>query len=355
MLYRQLGNSGLRVSRLVLGTLNVGTHERFVPTGGLDQSAAGRLIGIALDNGINMIDTADLYSFGQAEEIVGTAVKARRDDVLIATKARFPFGDGPNDGGSSRLHLIRAVEDSLRRLGTDRIDLLYLHQWDGETPLEETLQTLDQLIRGGKVRYTGVSNFAGWQIAKTTAVARQHGLVPPIAQQIYYTPESREVEYEIIPAAVDSGLGTLVWGPLGESLLSGKVRRGQPVPATTRQGTEWPEPYVRDRERAFDVIDVLDAVAEERGISMPQVVLTWLLGRPGVTGVVFGARTEEQLRDDLAAVDVVLTKEEIRRIDEVGQPAALYPFWHRAMLATDRPDPAEAPYLDAYAAAVARA
>jgi aryl-alcohol dehydrogenase-like predicted oxidoreductase len=355
MLYRQLGNSGLRVSRLVLGTLNVGRHERFVPTGGLDQTAAGNLIGIAIDNGINMIDTADLYSFGEAEEIVGTAVKARRDDVLIATKARFPLGDGPNDGGSSRLHLIRAVEDSLRRLDTDRIDLLYLHQWDGETPLEETLQTLDQLVRAGKVRYTGVSNFAGWQIAKTAAVARQHGLVPPIAQQVYYTPESREVEYEIIPAAVDSGLGTMVWGPLGESLLSGKVRRGQPVPATTRQGTEWPEPYVRDRERAFDVIDVLDAVAEERGISVPQVVLAWLLARPGITGVVFGARTEEQLRDDLAAVDVVLTNEEIRRIDEVGQPAALYPFWHRAMLATDRADPAEAPYLDAYAAAIARA
>ncbi|GAA1235983.1 aldo/keto reductase [Pseudonocardia alaniniphila] len=354
MQYRKIGNSGLRVSRLVLGTLNVGSHEQFAPLGGLDQPTAQRLIEIAMDAGVNMIDTADLYSHGQAEEIVGASLKGRRDDVLIATKARFPSGAGPNDAGSSRFHLTRAVEASLRRLGTDHIDLLYLHQWDGETPLEETLQTLDQLVRDGKVRYTGVSNFSGWQVAKTAAVARAHNLIPPIAQQVYYTPEAREAEYEIIPAAVDSGLGTLVWSPLGQSLLSGKVRRGRPVPPTTRQGTDWPEPYVTDRERAFDIIDVLVCVAEDRGVSVPQVVLSWLLNRPGITGAVFGARNEDQLRDDLAAVDLVLTEDETRQIDEVTQPAVQYPFWHRAMLATDRPDRGEAPYLDGYASTIAR-
>ncbi|GAB3281151.1 aldo/keto reductase [Microbacterium lacusdiani] len=354
MKYRQLGNSGLRVSELVLGTLNVGQHERFAALGGLDQSTFARMIDVALDAGVNMIDTADLYSFGQAEEIVAGALRGRRDDVLIATKARFPFGDGPNDAGSSRYHLTRAVEASLRRLGTDHIDLLYLHQWDGETPLEETLQTLDQLIRDGKVRYTGVSNFSGWQVAKTAAVAREHRLIAPVAQQIYYTPEAREAEYEIIPAAVDSGLGTLIWSPLGQSLLTGKVRRGRPVPPTTRQGTDWPEPYVTDRERAFDIIEVLVQIADGRGVSVAQVVLSWLLSRPGITGAVFGARNEEQLTDDLAAVELELSEDETRRIDEATQPPVQYPFWHRAMLATDRPDIGEAPYLDGYASTVSR-
>ncbi|MFI5611720.1 aldo/keto reductase [Amycolatopsis sp. NPDC051903] len=352
MKYRQLGNSGLRVSELVLGTLNVGHHEDFAALGGLGEEAVRRLVDIALDAGVNMIDTADLYSHGEAEEIVGAALKGRRDDVLVATKARFPTGNGPNDAGSSRFHLIRAVENSLRRLGTDHVDLLYLHQWDGETPVEETLQTLDQLVRDGKVRYSGLSNFSGWQVTKTLAVAREHRFAPPIAQQIYYTPEAREAEYEILPAAADAGLGTLIWSPLGQSLLTGKVRRGRPVPPGTRQGTDWPEPFVTDRERAYDIIDVLVEIAEGREISVAQVVLAWLLARPGITGAVFGARDEEQLCDDLAAVDVELTAEETARIEQVGRPAAQYPFWHRASLATDRPDKGEAPYLPGYAAAL---
>lgn len=348
MQYNRLGDSGIRVSQLVLGTLNIGGHEMFRPTGGLDQATADRLIGIALDAGVNMIDTADFYSAGDAERIVGRSLKDRRDDVLIASKARFPAGDGPNEAGLSRHHLIRAVDASLSRLGTDHLDLLYLHQWDGETPLYETLQALDQLIRQGKVRYTGVSNFSAWQVTKTVDTAREHGFIPPIAQQIYYTPEAREAEYEILPAAADAGLGSLIWSPLGEGLLTGAVRRGTTTSPDHRQGTDWPEPHVSDRERALDLIEVLAEVAGGLGVSIPRVVLSWTLGRPHVSGLVIGARNETQLTDNLDAADFELPADARKRIDEASQPAALYPFWHRAMLAADRPDPAEEPYLEGY-------
>ncbi|MEU2792283.1 aldo/keto reductase [Streptomyces sp. NPDC007100] len=348
MEYRTLGQSGLKVSRLVLGTLNVGAREQFAQIGGLGTDEARRLFDIALDAGVNMIDTANMYSFGQAEEITGEALRGRRDDVLLASKVRMQVGEGPNEGGSSAYSVLREVERSLRRLQTDHLDLLYLHQWDGQTPVEETLTALDRLVADGKVRYVGISNFNGWQIMKTLYTAKLHRLVAPVAQQVYYTPEAREAEYEIIPAALDQGLGTLVWSPLGEGLLGGKVRRGRQVPPTTRQGTDWPEPHVVDKERAYDIIECLAGIAEAHGTSVPRVVLAWLLGRPGVTGLVIGARNEEQLRDNLAAADLTLTAAETDRLTELSQLPAYYPYWHRVMNASDRPDPAEAPFLDGW-------
>lgn len=354
MEYRTLGTSGLKVSRLVLGTLNVGAHPDFAQIGGLGADEVRRLFDIAFDAGVNMVDTANMYSYGQAEEAVGRALKGRRDDVLVASKVRMQLGDGPNDGGSSAYHVLREVEASLRRLDTDRLDLLYLHQWDGQTPVEETLAALERLVAAGKVRYVGISNFSGWQVVKTVCAAREGRFPAPVAQQVYYTPEAREAEYDILPAALDQGLGTLVWSPLGEGLLSGKVRRGQPVPSTTRQGTDWPEPHVVDRERAYDIIEVLVEIARAHEVSVPRVVLAWLLDRPGVTGLVIGARTEEQLRDDLAAPDLRLTDAERDRIAEVSQLPAYYPYWHRVMNAADRPDPAEAPFLEGHRRAMGR-
>lgn len=348
MEYRTLGSSGLKVSRLVLGTLTVGNHEVFRPAAGLDLEAFRRLFDISLDAGVNMVDTADIYSFGEAEEVVGHLLKGRRDDVLVASKVRMRFGDGPNNSGASALRVIGGIDDSLRRLQTDHLDLLYVHQWDGETPIEETLAALDRLVDAGKVRYIGISNFNGWQTVKAVEAARRAGLTAPIVNQVYYTPEARESEYEIIPAALDQGVGILAWSPLGQGLLGGKVRRGQDIPQTTRQGTGWPEPHVIDRERAYDIIELLHEIAVARGVSIPQVVLAWLLQRPGITGLVIGARDEQQLRDNLASVEVSLTDEETRRLDAATQPPAIYPYWHRVMTAAERPDPAEEPFLSGY-------
>lgn len=349
MEYRILGDSGLKVSRLVLGTINVGGRKQFTQIGDLDLGQTRRLFDIALDAGVNMIDTANMYSYGQAEELIGEILRGRRDDVLLASKVRMKLAEGPNDAGLSAYHIIREVENSLRRLGTDHLDLLYLHQWDGETPVEESLRAVERLVAAGKIRYVGISNFNGWQITKTLFTARLHHLAVPVVQQVYYTPEARESEYEIIPAALDQGLGTLVWSPLGEGLLSGKVRRGRATPATTRQGTDWPEPHVVDRERAYDIIELLSEIAAAHEVSVPRVVLSWLLGRPGITGLVIGARNEDQLTDNLAAPDLRLTAEETTRIDDLTQLPAYYPYWHRVINASDRPDPAEAPFLDGYA------
>ncbi|MFI6085339.1 aldo/keto reductase [Streptomyces sp. NPDC051217] len=348
MEYRTLGNSGLKVSRLVLGSMNIGDRKQFAQIGGLGLDEARRLFDVALDAGVNMIDTANMYSYGQSEELIGQALRGKRDDVLIASKVRMRLADGPNDGGASAYHIIREVEKSLRRLDTDHLDLLYLHQWDGQTPIEESLTAVERLVAAGKVRYLGISNFNGWQIMKTRYTARLHHLSAPVVQQVYYTPEARESEYEIIPAALDQGLGTLVWGPLGEGLLSGKVRRGQDVASTTRQGTDWPEPHVVDRERAYDIIDLLAEIADARQVSIPRLILAWELARPGITGLVISGRTEQQLLDNLSAPDLLLTDEETARINEATQLPAYYPYWHRIINATDRPDPAEAPFLDGY-------
>ena len=246
MQYRQLGHSGLLVSEIILGTVPFGGRAEFEKCGAVDVPLAKRMFDMAFDAGVNMVDTADLYSHGLAEEVVGKALGDKRHDILLATKGRSPVDDNPNNSGSSRYHLIRACEASLKRLGTDHIDLYQLHNWDGMTPIEETLEALRLLVGSGKIRYFGTSNFTAWQMMKTLGKAELHGMLKPITQQIYYTPESREAEYELLPLALDQQVGTLVWGPMGEGLLTGTTRRGHKPPANTRQGSGWPEPYVHD-------------------------------------------------------------------------------------------------------------
>lgn len=334
--YRQLGRSGLRVSALALGTMTFGGRGAFARTGSTDAAGARRQLDMALDAGVNLVDTADVYSAGLSEELVGQAVAGRRDTVLIATKARFAMGKGPNDAGLSRHHLIRACEASLRRLGTDHIDLYQVHEWDGQTPLEETLETLDTLVRSGKVRYVGCSNYAGWQLLKALGVADRHGYQRFVSQQIFYSLQAREAEYELIPAALDQGLGVLTWSPLAGGLLSGKYRRGAADPEGSRRLAGWSEPPVRDEEQLYAIVDVLVAIAQERGVSPAQVALAWLLRRPGVTSLIVGARTDEQLADNLRAAELRLSDEETTRLDTASQLPLLYPYWHQANSAADR-------------------
>ncbi|MDR6631629.1 aryl-alcohol dehydrogenase-like predicted oxidoreductase [Phyllobacterium sp. 1468] len=336
MEYRQLGRSGLKVSALSLGTMTFGGKGNFAKTGDTDLEGAKRQIGMALDAGINLIDTADIYSTGASEEIVGEALKGKRDSVLVATKARFRMGEEINDAGLSRYHLIRAAEATLKRLGTDHIDLYQLHQWDGLTPLDETLEALDTLVRSGKVRYVGVSNFSGWQLMKAMGVAALEKFIAPVSQQIHYSLEAREAEYELIPATLDQGVGVLVWSPLAGGLLSGKYRRNKAMPEGTRQLADWGEPPIRDQERLYDIIEVLAGIAEARNISAAQIALSWLLGRKGVTSVIVGARTDAQLADNLKAADVILSAEERASLDKVSQLPLIYPYWHQARTASDR-------------------
>jgi aryl-alcohol dehydrogenase-like predicted oxidoreductase len=265
--------------------------------------------------------------------------------VLIASKVRFRMGDGPNDAGLSRLHLIEACEASLKRLGTDHIDLYQLHEWDGQTPLEETLEALDSLVRSGKVRYVGLSNFSGWHLMKTLCVSEREKRVRPVSQQIHYTLQAREAEYELVPVSIDQGLGILVWSPLAGGLLSGKYCRGHKPPEGTRQLANWGEPPVYDQEKLYDIVEVLITIADGRGLSAAQVALAWLIGRPGVSSVIIGARTDAQLQDNLKAADVVLTTEERARLDAVSAPALLYPYWHQASTASDRLSPADVSLL----------
>jgi aryl-alcohol dehydrogenase-like predicted oxidoreductase len=335
MEYRQLGRSGLRVSTLTLGTMTFGGQGNFAKVGNTDVEGARRQVDMALDAGVNLIDTADGYSAGVSEEIVGEVLEGRRDRVLLATKARMVVGPGPNDGGLSRAHLIRSVERSLRRLRTDYIDLYQVHTWDGHTPLEETLETLDTLVRSGKVRYIGCSNYAGWQLMKALGVSDRLGYQRFASQQIHYSLQAREAEYELIPATLDQGLGVLVWSPLAGGLLSGKYRRGEEQPEG-RQLSGWGEPPVRDEEALYSVVDVLLRVAETLQVSAAQVALAWLLGRPGVTSAIIGARTDEQLADNLAAADLELADDQRAMLDAAGPPPLLYPYWHQARTASDR-------------------
>jgi aryl-alcohol dehydrogenase-like predicted oxidoreductase len=339
--YRQLGASGLRVSALTLGTMTFGGRDRFAYVGSTDVDGAKRQIDMCLDRGMNFIDTANGYSGGASEQILGEALKGRWDRVLIATKARMPVGDGPNDAGLSRHHLIAQCEASLRRLGTDHIDLYQVHEWDGQTPLEETLEALDTLVKSGKVRYVGASNYAGWQLMKALGISDRHGYQRFVTQQIYYSLEARDAEYELLPLAVDQGVGILVWSPLAGGLLSGKFRRGVDGPEGTRALSDWGEPPVRDQEKLYDTVEVLVEVGESHGVSAAQVALAWLLGRPGIVSVIVGARTDEQLADNLAAADLELSDEERARIEEVSRPALIYPHWHQARTASDRLGPAD--------------
>jgi aryl-alcohol dehydrogenase-like predicted oxidoreductase len=347
--YRQLGRCGLRVSTLTLGTMTIGDAGPSASIGSVDLDGARRQIDLCLDAGVNLIDTADVYSAGASEELVGQALVGRRDRVLLATKARMPMGEGPNDAGLSRHHLIEACEASLRRLRTDHIDLYQVHEWDGQTPLEETLDTLDTLVRSGKVRYIGCSNYAGWQLLKALGTSDRLHLQRFVSQQIYYSLQAREAEYELVPAALDQGLGTLVWSPLAGGLLSGKYRRDA-QPEEGRQLTDWDEPPVRDQEGLYDIVDALVEIGEANGVSAAQVALAYTLGRPGVTSVVIGARREQQLIDNLAAADLALSADERARLDAISAPPLLYPYWHQAKTAADRLSAADltllGPHLD---------
>jgi aryl-alcohol dehydrogenase-like predicted oxidoreductase len=341
MEYRTLGRSGLRVSVLTMGTMTFGGEGPFANVGTTGVDEARRQVDMGLDAGINLIDTADVYSGGRSEEILGEVLRGRRDQVLVATKVRMGMGPGPNDAGLSRHHVISGCEASLRRLGTDHIDLYQVHEWDGQTPLEETLEALDLLVRSGKVRYVGASNFAGWQLMKALGTAERSGLPRFVSQQIYYSLQAREAEYELIPLAVDQGLGVLVWSPLAGGLLSGKYRRDREAPAGSRQLTDWGEPPVYDQDGLYDIIEVLVGIGEERGVSAAQVALAYLLGRPAITSVIIGARTSEQLADNLAAASLSLTDAERGQLDKVSAPPLIYPYWHQAKTASDRLSPAD--------------
>jgi aryl-alcohol dehydrogenase-like predicted oxidoreductase len=351
MEYRQLGRSGLSVSVLSLGTMTFGGKGNFAKTGNTDVKGARRQVDLCLDAGVNLFDTSDIYSQGLSEEILGAALKRRRDKVLIATKARFRTEDGPNGAGLSRYHLVRAAEASLKRLRTDTIDLYQLHQWDGLTPLEETLAALDMLVRSGKVRYVGVSNFSAWHLMKLLGISEQAHFVRPISQQIHYTLQAREAEYELVPLTLDQGLGVLVWSPLAGGLLSGKFRRGHEPPEGSRHLADWGEPPVYDEDKLYTIVEVLVAIAEARGVSAAQVALAWLKTRPGVASIIIGARTDAQLEDNLAAASLELTGEERAKLDTVSAPPLLYPYWHQVRCASDRLSPADlsllAPYIKA--------
>ena len=341
MEYRNLGRSGLKVSVLTLGTMTMGGAGAFAKVGDVGLDEARRQIDMVIDHGVNLIDTADVYSTGASEEIIGEALGGkRRDGVLIATKARFPMSDQPNQRGLSRHHLIAACEASLKRLRTDVIDLYQVHEWDGQTPLEETMAALNTLVEHGKVRYIGCSNYSGWHIMKALAVSDARHLHRFVSQQIHYTLEAREAEYELVPISVDQGLGILVWSPLAGGLLSGKHRRDKTAEGS-RQLAGWKEPPIRDEDRLWRIVDTIVSIADARGVSGAQVSLAWLIGRQGVTSVVIGGRTEAQIKDNLAAADFKLSDEERRRLDEVSAPPILYPYWHQLWTANDRLGPAD--------------
>ncbi|RZK00863.1 MAG: aldo/keto reductase [Novosphingobium sp.] len=326
MEYRQLGSSGLRVPALSFGTGTFGgTGPLFGAWGQSDASEARRLIDICLDAGVTLFDTADVYSDGASEQILGEAIRGRRDAVLISTKTGLPLGDGPQDWGVSRARLTRAVEASLRRLGSDHIDLLQLHAFDASTPVEELMATLDQLIAAGKLRYAGVSNYPGWQLMKAQAVAERNGWQRFVAHQVYYSLIGRAYEADLMPLGVDQGIGALVWSPLGWGRLTGKVGRDRPLPSGSRlHDTEQFAPPV-ETEYLYRVIDALEAVAAETGRKVPQIAINWLLQRPTVSSVIIGARNEEQLRQNLGAVGWSLTPEQIAALDAASQELPPYP------------------------------
>lgn len=339
---RRLGRSGLRVPLLCLGTGTFGGRgPLFESWGGVDATGATRLVDLCLEAGCNMFDTANSYSGGLAEEVLGAAIKGRRDRILLSTKAAFRFGEGPNDIGSSRHYLVRAVEGSLRRLGTDYIDLFQLHTFDAQTTIEEAVQTLDDLVRAGKIRYVGCSNFSGWHLMKSLAYADQHGLTRHVAHQAYYSLLGRDFEWELMPLALDQGVGTVVWSPLGWGRLTGKFRRGAPRPETSRLNSQTSVdigPQVSD-EHLFRVVDALDAVAAETGKTVPQIALNWLFHRPTVATVVIGARNEQQLRDNLGALGWSLTPEQIQQLDAASAQPKAYPYWHQAHYKERNPFP----------------
>ena len=339
---RRLGGSGFMVPALTYGTGTFGGgNEFFKAWGASDVAEATRLVDICLEAGVTMFDSADGYSNGLAEEILGQAVKGRRDKVLISTKGSFRTGPGPNEVGSSRHALLRAVEGSLRRLGTDYIDLYQLHSFDAFTPVEEALGTLDDLVRAGKIRYIGCSNFSGWHLMKGLATSERHGWSRYVAHQAYYSLIGRDYEWELMPLALDQKVGAVIWSPLGWGRLTGKIRRGQPLPAGSRLNSKVATdngPQVED-EYLYRVVDALDAVAAETGRTVPQVALNWVLQRPTVSSVIVGARNEQQLRQNLGAVGWNLTADQVARLDAASERPKPYPYWHQASFKYRNPTP----------------
>ena len=341
MEYRQLGYSGLKVPVLTLGTGTFGGSTDFFKKWGSTQAEeAKRLISVSIEAGANLFDTANIYSSGHAEEVLGKAIAGRRHEVLLSTKATFPMGEGPNDKGSSRSHLLEQCHASLKRLGTDYIDIYHMHGFDAVTPVEETLETLDTLVRQGKVRYIAASNFSGWHLMKSLAASERNHWQRYVGHQVYYSPVGRDYEWELMPLGLDQKVGALVWSPLGWGRLTGKIRRGQLAPKDTRlgQGGDKGGPVV-DEEYLYRVVDAFDGIAKETGKSLPQLALSWVLSRPTVATVIFGARNEEQLRANLEAADFVLTAEQISRIDAASEQPKPYPYWHQADFSERNPPP----------------
>ncbi len=338
--YRLLGHSGLKVSSLSFGAGTFGgSGEFFRAWGETGVDEARRLVDICLDAGVNLFDTADIYSNGLSEEILGKAIAGKRDKLLISTKTTFRVGDGPNDVGSSRYHIIRSCEGSLRRLNTDYIDIYHMHGFDAATPIEETLEVLDTLVRSGKVRYIACSNFSGWHLMKSLAISERYGWARYVAHQVYYSLAGRDYEWELMPLALDQQVSALVWSPLAWGRLTGKIRRGHPLPEVSRlHKTAEIGPPVSN-EYVYKVVDAIDEIAAETGRSVPQIALHWLLQRPTVASVIIGARNEEQLRQNLADVDWKLTSEQIKKLDEASAIERPYPYWHQAQFSERNPLP----------------
>jgi aryl-alcohol dehydrogenase-like predicted oxidoreductase len=340
MEYRQLGYSGLKISALSFGAGTFGGEgEFFREWGQTDVEEARKIVDICLDAGIDLFDTADIYSSGASEEILGKAISGKRHRLLISTKTTFRLGEGPNDVGSSRHHLVTAVENSLRRLGTDYVDIYHMHGFDATTPVEETLYTLDGLVKSGKVRYIACSNFSGWHLMKSLAVSHRYGWARYVGHQVYYSLVGRDYEWELMPLGLDQRVGALVWSPLGWGRLTGKIRRGQPLPEVSRlHKTAQMGPPV-DYEHVYNVVDAIDAVAKETGKTVPQIALNWLLQRPTVATVIVGARNEEQLRENLGAAGWNLSAEQIAKLDAASQVIRAYPYWHQAQFVERNPLP----------------
>jgi aryl-alcohol dehydrogenase-like predicted oxidoreductase len=339
MEYRLLGRSGLNVSALSFGAATFGGGNEFFAAWGKTQvDEARRMVDLCIDAGVNLFDVANGYSNGLAEEILGKALQGKRDKVLISTKAFFPMADGPNDLGSSRYHIIEQCDASLRRLGTDRIDIYHMHGFDRLTPVEETLDTLNTLVHAGKIRYIACSNFSGWHLMKSLAVSARHGWTRYVAHQVYYSLIGREYEWELMPLGLDQGVGALVWSPLGWGRLTGKIRRGKPLPEESRlHKTAADGPPVAD-EFVYKVVDVIDAIAKETGKTVPQIALNWLLQRPTVSSVIIGARNEEQLKQNLGASGWNLTAEQVAKLDAASDVTPVYPYWHQRIVRQRNPD-----------------
>jgi aryl-alcohol dehydrogenase-like predicted oxidoreductase len=337
MEYRLLGRSGLKVSTITLGTMTFGGSGAFAKVGSADIDLARNIVDLCIDCGVNLIDTANIYSSGLSEETIGEVLNGRRPgDVMISSKARMPVGNGPNEEGFSRYHIIKECEKSLKRLRTDVIDIYYMHEWDGLTPLEEMLEALDTLVKQGKVRYIGASNFSGWHTMKALSVSKDNGYQRFVTQQIHYSLEAREAEYELLPIGVDQGLGALIWSPLAGGLLSGKYSKDTMNQPGTRFAQGWEEPPIRNWDRLWSIVDVLRIIATQKNLPAAQVALAWTLTRPGVCSLVIGGRTVEQIENNIKASEVTLSDEELLQLDEISRIPLLYPYWHQANFAKNR-------------------